>query len=57
VKTCFDGVLIDAPCSGIGTWHRNPTPLDGGTTRRARTCEVQQKLLAHAAASVKSGAN
>ncbi|MFA5043205.1 MAG: class I SAM-dependent methyltransferase [Kiritimatiellia bacterium] len=21
---CFDGVLIDAPCSGIGTWARNP---------------------------------
>lgn len=20
----FDGVLVDAPCSGIGTWHRNP---------------------------------
>src|SRR5206468_4149301 len=23
-KTKFDGVLVDAPCSGIGTWHRNP---------------------------------
>jgi len=20
----FDGVLVDAPCSGLGTWHRNP---------------------------------
>ena len=23
-KTKFDGVLVDAPCSGIGTWQRNP---------------------------------
>jgi 16S rRNA (cytosine967-C5)-methyltransferase len=23
-KTEFDGVLVDAPCSGIGTWQRNP---------------------------------
>lgn len=23
-KTKFDGVLVDAPCSGVGTWHRNP---------------------------------
>ena len=23
-KTKFDGVLVDAPCSGVGTWQRNP---------------------------------
>lgn len=23
-KTKFDGILIDAPCSGVGTWQRNP---------------------------------
>src|SRR4051812_45813066 len=23
-KARFDGVLVDAPCSGVGTWQRNP---------------------------------
>ncbi|MDR1789475.1 MAG: RsmB/NOP family class I SAM-dependent RNA methyltransferase, partial [Opitutaceae bacterium] len=23
-KTRFDGILVDAPCSGAGTWRRNP---------------------------------
>jgi 16S rRNA (cytosine967-C5)-methyltransferase len=23
-KTKFDGILVDAPCSGMGTWQRNP---------------------------------
>ena len=23
-KTKFDGILVDAPCSGLGTWQRNP---------------------------------
>src|ERR1039457_1138962 len=39
-KTKFDGVLVDAPCSGIGTWHRNPhargTATGGGGGGGAR---------------------
>lgn len=23
-QTLFDGILVDAPCSGLGTWRRNP---------------------------------
>lgn len=23
-RTKFDGILVDAPCSGVGTWQRNP---------------------------------
>jgi 16S rRNA (cytosine967-C5)-methyltransferase len=52
----FDGVLVDAPCSGVGTWQRNP---------HARwTCRVedvhelaglQLRLLTHAARAVKAG--
>lgn len=52
----FDGVLVDAPCSGIGTWSRNPdarwrTSADD----IAHRAELQRTLLANAARSVKSG--
>ena len=55
-KTKFDGVLVDAPCSGVGTWQRNPhsrwttTPAD--VTELAA---VQLELLRHVAPSVKPG--
>jgi 16S rRNA (cytosine967-C5)-methyltransferase len=55
-KTKFDGILVDAPCSGIGTWQRNPharwttTPTDV-----KELAAIQKQLLAHAAPSVKPG--
>ncbi len=55
-KTLFDGVLVDAPCSGIGTWGRNPharwttTPQDV-----EELASVQQRLLEHACAAVRPG--
>lgn len=55
-KTKFDGVLVDAPCSGLGTWQRNPharwttTPEDIQELSR-----IQLDLLVHAAAAVKPG--
>jgi 16S rRNA (cytosine967-C5)-methyltransferase len=55
-QTKFDGVLVDAPCSGIGTWQRNPharwttTPKD--VTELA---EVQARLLDTVSGSVKPG--
>ena len=55
-KTKFDGVLVDAPCSGIGTWQRNPHAR--WTTNLTDVLELagaQTRLLAHAAASVKPG--
>ncbi len=54
--TCFDGILIDAPCSGTGTWSRNPDA-------RWRTSEeaveqlssTQSGLLRRAVKHVKPG--
>jgi len=55
-KTKFDGVLVDAPCSGIGTWQRNPHARWTVTVQDVRElAELQKRLLAHAAPSVKPG--
>ncbi len=52
----FDGVLIDAPCSGIGTWRRNPDArwtLDKEAI--PRLAAVQTGLLNSVARAVKPG--
>jgi 16S rRNA (cytosine967-C5)-methyltransferase len=55
-KTKFDGVLVDAPCSGIGTWQRNPHARWTTTLDDVRELAgVQQRMLVHAAASLKPG--
>lgn len=55
-KTKFDGVLIDAPCSGVGTWQRNPHARWTTTPEDVRELSVvQTRLLTHAAAAVKPG--
>jgi len=55
-RTRFDGVLVDAPCSGIGTWQRNPhgrwTTTPGDLRELA---EVQIQLLTHASAKLMPG--
>jgi len=55
-KAKFDGVLIDAPCSGVGTWQRNPhsrwTTLPKDVHELA---VVQTRLLNHVAGSLKPG--
>jgi 16S rRNA (cytosine967-C5)-methyltransferase len=55
-KTKFDGVLVDAPCSGVGTWQRNPHAR--WTTAREdvrELAEVQKQLLSNVAPSIKPG--
>jgi len=55
-KTKFDGVLIDAPCSGTGTWQRNPHARWTTTAQDVEELsELQKQLLAHAAPAVKPG--
>lgn len=52
----FDGVLVDAPCSAIGTWRRNPDArwsIDRHAI--ARLAETQAQLLHVASAAVKPG--
>lgn len=52
----FDGVLVDAPCSAMGTWKRNPDAR--WTLRRERIAELaatQLDVLHRAAAGVKPG--
>ncbi len=55
-RTKFDGVLVDAPCSNVGTWQRNPHARWTTTPQDVRElADVQQWLLAHAARAVKPG--
>ena len=56
VGAMFDGVLVDAPCSGIGTWSRNPDmrwrTTTADVTARAAT---QRQLLKQVAPHVRPG--
>jgi len=55
-KTPFNGVLVDAPCSGVGTWQRNPHARWATTSQDVKELTAGQKrLLAHAAPSVEPG--
>lgn len=53
-KTKFDGILVDAPCSGVGTWQRNPHSRWSTTPDDVRElAAVQRALLEHVAGSLK----
>jgi 16S rRNA (cytosine967-C5)-methyltransferase len=55
-RTKFDGILVDAPCSGVGTWRRNPDAR--WTTRVSDIAElavVQRRMLEAVAGSLKPG--
>lgn len=55
-RTQPDGILVDAPCSGVGTWSRNPDARWRITEADIeRHVAVQDCLLRHAAAQLKPG--
>ncbi|HEY0943941.1 MAG TPA: RsmB/NOP family class I SAM-dependent RNA methyltransferase [Opitutaceae bacterium] len=55
-KTKFDGILVDAPCSGVGTWQRNPHARWTTTADDVRElAALQLQLLNHVAGSLKPG--
>jgi 16S rRNA (cytosine967-C5)-methyltransferase len=52
----FDRVLVDAPCSGVGTWRRNPDAKWRFTTEDLTTViDLQRRILDSAARLVKPG--
>jgi 16S rRNA (cytosine967-C5)-methyltransferase len=55
-KTKFDGILIDAPCTGIGTWQRNPHARWTTSPKDVHELAVVQKqLLENVSGSLKAG--
>lgn len=52
----FDGILLDAPCSGTGTWHRNPDARWRTTPEMvAQLISLQSQLLRACASRLKAG--
>ena len=52
----YDGVLVDAPCSGWGTWARSPDARWRTSTKEVRqSARRQQAILKNVAQAVKSG--
>lgn len=55
-KTKFDGILVDAPCSGVGTWQRNPhARWTLSETDVAELAEIQRQLLENTHKALKPG--
>lgn len=52
----FDGVLVDAPCTNLGTVHRRPELLLRlGPEDPSRLADLQRSILGHAAGLVRPG--
>jgi len=52
----FDGILVDAPCSGLGTWQRNPNARWTTSLEDVKElADVQYRLLETALTRLKPG--
>lgn len=55
-KTKFDGILVDAPCSGVGTWQRNPHARWTTTENDVKElADIQLQLLENTHKALKPG--
>ena len=55
-KKTFDGILVDAPCSGWGTWSRNPDARWRSSRRDVAQCANRQlKILNNASFCTRPG--
>jgi 16S rRNA (cytosine967-C5)-methyltransferase len=55
-NTKFDGILVDAPCSGVGTWARNPHARWTLTQQDIdELAQLQKQLLQHVVPALKPG--
>ena len=55
-RTRFDGILLDAPCSGLGTWQRNPhARWTTGLDDVRELAGSQARLLERVAGSLRPG--
>ena len=55
-KAKFDGILLDAPCSGVGTWQRNPHARWTTTPEDVQELAATQLiLLNHVSGALKAG--
>ncbi len=48
----FDGVMVDAPCSGEGMFRRHPETREEWTEEKARGCAARQEEILEAAAGM-----
>src|SRR5690606_6249491 len=52
----FDGIILDAPCTGSGTWGRTPEMLSAFDSQAiGRFAALQRKLAAQAVKHLKPG--
>jgi len=55
-KASFDGILLDAPCSGSGTWSRTPEMTAAFSSEKLSGCsELQRKIAANLVPCLKPG--